>query len=216
MEIPATFGPAPTPSRVMPAMSTQRKELLDVLAAQSGPSTVDEIAELTGLHANTVRSHLDGLVGDGLVSRDTVRNGRRGRPSWHYRVIAERMSGAPEYVALAMALAEQVAQISDDPRTAARLAGKRWAAAVPGESTSVAAVTELLDDLGFAPERQGKNIRLTQCPLLSAARQNPEVVCGVHEGLILGRLGADEHGRLESFAGPGYCMWHGGDRASDS
>lgn len=210
MEIPPTFGPAPTPTRTMPAMSTQRREMLDALAAQSEPATVDELAAMTGLHANTVRSHLDGLVEDGVVSRNSVRSGRRGRPSWRYRVVPERMSGAPEYVALAMVLADQIAALSDDPPAAARAAGERWSAELPGAGTTTAHMVELLDDLGFAPQREGVDIRLLQCPLLSAARRNPEVVCGVHEGLIRGRLQDGEGGRLESFAGPGYCIWHGG------
>lgn len=196
----------------MPAMSAQRRQMLDVLAAQPEPTTVDELAAMTGLHANTVRSHLDGLAEDGIVSRTSVRSGRRGRPSWRYRVVPDRMSGAPEYVGLAMVLADQIATLSDDPGAAARAAGERWAAEIPGEGTSTTHVVELLDDLGFAPQREGADIRLLQCPLLSAARRNPEVVCGVHEGLIRGRLHDGESGRLESFAGPGYCMWHGDRR----
>lgn len=213
MEIPATFGPAPTPTRSMPALSPQRLGLLEVLAGRAAASTVEEIADLTGLHANTVRSHLDGLVEDELVARHRVRTGRRGRPSWRYRVIPERMAGAPEYVGLAISLAEQIAAVSDDPGQVARAAGARWAAQIPDGGDTADGVVELLADLGFAPQAEGEDIRLVQCPLLSAARRNPEVVCGVHEGLIRARLDGGEDGWLEPFAGPGYCMWHGSGRA---
>lgn len=172
-------------------------------------STVDELAGLTGLHPNTVRSHLDGLVEDELVARHSARSGRRGRPSWRYRVVPERMAGAPEYVGLAIALAEQLAAISDDPTQIAHAAGERWAAQIPATSKTIESLGQLLGDLGFGPQIEGRDIRLVQCPLLSAATRNPEVVCGVHEGLIRARLHDGEQGRLEPFAGPGYCMWHG-------
>lgn len=197
----------------MPTLSPQRLELLESLASQSDPRTVDELADLTGLHANTVRNHLDGLVECELVARHSVRSGQRGRPSWRYQVVAERMSGAPEYVALAISLAGQIAELSDHPREIAQSAGAQWAAQIPGNGDTTSDLVDLLADLGFGPEGEGENIRLVRCPLLSAARQNPDVVCGVHEGLIRARLGGSEHGWLESFAGPGYCMWHGSGRA---
>ncbi len=196
-------------------MSPQRMDLLDLLAAEHAARTVDELARLSDLHPNTVRNHLDGLVLDGVVERSSERSGQRGRPSWRYRVIPERMAGAPEYVGLAMALAEKLAHISPDPASVARAAGESWAARIPGDSNSQADVLTLLQDLGFEPTREEADIRLTQCPLLSAARENPEVVCGVHDGLIRARLGDDEQGWLEPFAGPGYCMWHGSSRDSD-
>lgn len=191
-------------------MSPQRMDLLDLLAAEHAARTVDELARLSNLHPNTVRNHLDGLVLDGVVERSSERSGQRGRPSWRYRVVPERMAGAPEYVGLAMALAEQLARVSADPARTARTAGENWAARIPGDGDTHADVVDLLDDLGFAPKLEGANIRLVQCPLLSAARENPEVVCGVHDGLIRARLRHSEQaGWLEPFAGPGYCMWHG-------
>lgn len=216
MEIQPGYGPAPTPTPTPPALSVQRKALLEVLAAQTEPSTVEEIARLTGLHPNTVRNHLDGLVEHGLVSRRSVRSGRRGRPSWQYRAIPERMSGAPEYVGLAMSLAQQIAAHSANPGEVARAAGEHWATQIPAAGGTTADVVELLSDLGFAPRADGRDIRLEQCPLLSAARRNPEVVCGVHDGLIRARLTDGQDGRLEPFAGPGYCMWHGSGEPAPS
>lgn len=93
-------------------------------------------------------------------------------------------------------------------------------------------VLDLLDDLGFAPDPiepdgagptagpaagdgagdagpDGGDVRLRRCPLLEAAHRHPEVVCGVHLGIIRGAL--DEHGAgsdgvdLVPFAEPGAC-----------
>lgn len=205
------LGPAPTTTRTTPPLSSQRLDILDLVAARVEPCTVDQLAELAGLHPNTVRGHVDGLVGAGLVAREAVATGQRGRPSWRYSAVPERIEASPEYVGLAIALAEQVAAHSDDPAAVAQEAGRRWAATLPDGPRDRAGLLTILSDLGFAPETVDGEIRLTQCPLLTAARRNPTVVCGVHEGLIRARLSESERESLLPFAGPGYCAWRQSD-----
>ncbi|MDN5892595.1 MAG: transcriptional regulator, partial [Nocardioides sp.] len=74
-------------------------------------------------------------------------------------------------------------------------------------------VLRLLDDLGFAPEPStdpSTPVRLARCPLLEAAHREPEVVCGVHLGIVRGALaayGADPaDSDLAPFAEPGACL----------
>jgi len=81
-------------------------------------------------------------------------------------------------------------------------------AAVAGPT---AYVRDLLDGLGFAPEeRREGELRLTRCPLLEAALEEPTVVCNVHRGLVLGAL--EERGvegaevELLPFAERGACL----------
>jgi len=75
-------------------------------------------------------------------------------------------------------------------------------------------VVALLDRLGFAPSPDARVsvVKLRRCPLLEAAHKNPEVVCGVHLGVVRGaldELGADpeqtELTALEPFSEPGAC-----------
>src|SRR5699024_4063743 len=85
----------------------------------------------------------------------------------------------------------------------------------------------LLDTLGFAPEpapseektapseeKSGKNtetrsFRLTRCPLLEAAHEYPDIVCGVHLGLVRGALDvfgdAETESEIDPFSEPGAC-----------
>lgn len=84
-------------------------------------------------------------------------------------------------------------------------------------SSAVAArreVVALLDKLGFAPrtDTRARVVKLHHCPLLEAAHQHPEVVCGVHLGLVRGalvELGSDpaqtERAALQPFSEPGAC-----------
>ena len=67
--------------------------------------------------------------------------------------------------------------------------------------------------MGFAPEPHPDDrhlTRLTRCPLLEAARESPDIVCGVHHGLVEGLLehaGASTDGvDLLPFAEVGACL----------
>jgi predicted ArsR family transcriptional regulator len=70
----------------------------------------------------------------------------------------------------------------------------------------------LLDRFGFAPQPdlRGAVVRLTRCPLLEAARRHPEIVCGVHLGIVRGALeahgGEADQVDLRAFSEPGACL----------
>lgn len=99
----------------------------------------------------------------------------------------------------------------------ARAIGEAWAARQPEQATAehetaVDAVIEVLDILGFDPERtntpDGEGLVLHTCPLLDAAHRNPEFICQVHQGLIDGilkRVGAREGLELLPFSDADGC-----------
>lgn len=172
-------------------------------------------------------------MGDGLAIKTRAPNQLRGRPAWLYESASDFNSDPQgrEYVGLASALAGQIAKASVHPRVDAIEAGQGWGRELMKESrltkdaTSKSAVKPLanvahlelfalLRKLGFAPSLDSSLniIRLHNCPLLDAAHQFPEVICGVHLGIIRGaldELGADtdeiEGVNLQAFSEPGAC-----------
>ena len=199
-------------------MSRARTSLLETLRAQPEPTTLAALAAATGLHPNTLREHLDALIEDGLVEREQARPSGRGRPAWRYRATGPSTSG--EYAGLASTLASAIHRVSTSPWADAMTAGLDWGRELarskgrPTSRTKTAArekVVELLADLGFAPEADARTtvVRLTRCPLLEAAHRYPEVVCGVHLGIVRGAL--EEYDvdptrtALVPFAEPGAC-----------
>ncbi|MBX6385996.1 MAG: helix-turn-helix domain-containing protein [Microbispora sp.] len=86
--------------------------------------------------------------------------------------------------------------------------------AVPqaGADVAVERVVALLDEAGFAPRLapDGSHIDLHRCPFHELAEANPEVVCGVHLGLMQGALadlGAPITATsLRPFVRPGVCV----------
>jgi predicted ArsR family transcriptional regulator len=217
----AGLGPAPRPAALPQSTSRAAAAVLELLAGRPAPATVADLADLAGQHPNTIREHLDTLVDKGLARRERASAEGRGRPSWLYAAVS-RPDPAPEYAGLATALAMQIARTSEAPREDALEAGEAWGAdlaahqpADPGSPAQArAAVVELLDRLGFDPgtDAGAQHVRLRQCPLLEAAKAQPEVVCSVHLGLVRGALGrwgtTSSQTSLEPFAEPGACLLH--------
>jgi predicted ArsR family transcriptional regulator len=234
MPIDLSYGPSPTPRR--PAgLSASRAALLDLLETRPAPATVAAMSRATGLHENTVREHLEALLGEGLVERTRAEAHGRGRPAWLYRAVRDT-GPVGEYAGLAAALAAQIQRTSDSPRADAIEAGIAWGRQLAADSAADSAVDSavdgqgqrhsrspaearrrtvaLLDGLGFAPQGDDSAavFRLTRCPLLEAAYRYPDIVCGVHLGIVRGALeeygGDAERTDLVPFAEPGACLLH--------
>ena len=215
-------GPAPSRRAAVVALSDARARVLEFLQAQAEPVGTAHVASVLGLHDNTARLHLDGLVASGLATRVTAQPKGRGRPAMLFSsgLAQELDPRVRDYAHLAAALATVVAQRSADPAGDARAAGQRWGEEmVAGKRprSAIAARTEvvaILDDLGFDPQADARvrSVALRRCPLLDVAREHPEVVCQVHLGLVSGalqRMGReDPQVELLPFAEPGACRLH--------
>lgn len=216
------MGPRPAAwPRHRRALSRSRAALLEMLSDQPEPVSQAALATASGLHANTVREHLEALTRDGLVSRQRAEPAGRGRPAWMYQ--ATGGPGGSEYARLATALASVIHRTSASPREDGRRAGAQWGHELAegrddsdphggtGGTGARRRVIELLGDLGFAPEPDDRRrtVRLTRCPLLEAAHKYPDVVCAVHLGIVEGAMreyGADPTGAdLLPFAESGAC-----------
>jgi len=178
--------------------------------------TVIELADALGVHANTVRFHLDALRRQGQLEDVEVGTaGRPGRPAARVRA-ARGMDpgGVRQYRELAGALTSGLAHVPDSAELARR-AGRDWASRLrpssPAPADPVGRLGTLLDELGFAPEPPAADrVRLRHCPFLELARSAESIVCSVHLGLMQGLL--DEAGseftvdRLEPFVEPDLCL----------
>lgn len=220
MRIGHDLGPDPTPAAPSNLSATRRRVLGLVAAAQPAGTTVAQVADEIGGHPNGARAHLDGLVADGLVFAGTAESSGRGRPARIYtiapggqRVLAA--GGNDSYRSLSHAFARYIAASQDAEQ--AHQIGLTWAETLADDpDAETGDLFGLLTALGFSPiaespgadDNQDEIVALHSCPLLAEARENPRVVCAIHEGLIAGSLShwgraADVH--LEPFSGPGVC-----------
>jgi predicted ArsR family transcriptional regulator len=207
------------PSAAQPG--ARRAAVLACLEESAEPVGVATVAERTGLHVNTARFHLDGLVGQGLAERYAEASGSPGRPRILYRPLP-RPTGPRSYQLLGRMLAGVVADLDPDG-AAADSAGEAWGRelvdASPGGGRDHDGVLVRLDalmtEVGFQPVTTtepggGAEIDLHHCPFLEVATERTAVVCGLHRGLMKGaldRLGASlDVAELRPFERPGVCV----------
>lgn len=213
--------------------SGRRPEVLRVLRDAPGPLSINQIADRLGVHPNTVRFHLDGLVESGRVERVEVDRRTAGRPPQLFRPVRRMdLAGPRQYRLLAELLVQSLAA-DPDRGTRGLEAGRAWGrghAVAPGvgiegvaddPEDAVARLMAMLDDIGFAPELgrdEGqrhiglRQIGLRHCPFLELAEARPAVVCPVHLGLMQGAMEAWRSpvtvDRLEPFVEPDLCLAH--------
>ena len=169
------------------------------LARSAMPLSTADIAESLGLHANTVRPHLERMRDVGLLDVRTDATGGVGRPQHRYSLAAEAPSlglEPPSYPLLARLLLRDCRRRGrrgrrgrgDRPRAgpATRAPGTqtpRRASRRSSESSTV---------LGFDPAVDGTDdgeiavIAFTHCPFAELAEAHPELVCALHRGMVEG------------------------------
>lgn len=220
--------------------SASRVTLLDALQQRDG-MTITELAEISGLHANTAREHLGRLIDAGFVTCEPEERHTRGRPRMLYRAVAgsdavtsdvqeQRTKDALARADLTRMLLAGFGTGSPSDGERARALG----AATAEQHTSFLGATVLspvgdgtaaqktqrqldlledhFDQIGFDAhvDVSTLEVHLHHCPFYDLARQRPEVVCRVHEGLadgVLARVpGPLVVDRLTPFVGPEHCV----------
>lgn len=216
--------PEQADSRYAALASDPRRRVLELLRASDAPLDAAAVAASIKLHVTTARFHLEQLEQAGLVRRLTERAGLRGRPRILFVASPVTREGDARRE-LNQRLADALGEDADGGRGRAVRAGERWSAEYAGELEKaspggVAPVMRILDRLGFDPEQVAagtpdadtgtRTIELKACPFRAEARQNPDVVCSVHLGLLRGAaraLGRDENDvELYPFVEPDLCV----------
>ena len=185
--------------------------------------TAAQIAERFGLHPNVARHHLDKLAAGGYleVAVERTEGAGAGRPSKHYRTVAEQvqldvqvrtddlvlallgkaLAALPP--AAAEAMAEEVGT-EYGRAMASGLAGGDVSAGQRSLRSALHAVADALTAHGFAAHTESRNNQLrivnNHCPFGEVAIEHP-VICAVDRGMVKGMLTAlygDTHPNLEA------------------
>ncbi len=189
-----------------------RVRIRQVVEAATSPMTVEMIVAATGLHANTVRGHLDVLLAGDVITREPAESPGRGRPRWLYRAAFPKAS---PFQFLAHALTVQLARA--DSAEFADDAAERWSKALPdlpvafSPDEAVAEATDALNRLGFNATASpvGDAISVTGCPYAALVDDNP-VICDIHTALVVRLL--DQTGQpvtldsMDIWARKGMCV----------
>ncbi|MFZ1178119.1 MAG: helix-turn-helix domain-containing protein [Mycobacterium sp.] len=207
--------------------ASRRREVLRVLRASADPMSIIAIADVLGVHPNTVRFHLDSLVGDGQVEHVELGRKGPGRPPLMFRAVRQMDRGGTRQYRLLAEILTMAFAAERDPRAKALAAGRAWGRKLDSTLQSLRSddisadeaidhLVDVLDEIGFAPERRVNNgeqqVGLRHCPFLELAENRTNVVCPVHLGLMQGAM--ETWGvpvsvdRLEAFVEPDLCLAH--------
>jgi predicted ArsR family transcriptional regulator len=182
------------------------------LAQSTTPLSAQDLADALGLHANTVRLHLERLREAGVVDVEAVHRGTVGRPQ-HYYSLAPGAPGLgfdpPAHALLAGLLAAMAERIGADS-TDAEQTGHAWGVEAgrrtPGRSCLDSLAAELAR-LGFQPaadedvdENGQARIDFLHCPFRELAEAYPELVCNLHRGLCEGVVDQAGSGSVVGFS----------------
>lgn len=198
------------------------------LARSPRPLATAEIAETLDLHPNTVRPHLERMREVGLLAVETDARGAVGRPQHRYSLApdAPSLGLEPATYPLLAGMLLQIAGSAGLGSEEAADAGRDQGAAdaiqaleVNPQSGCVAALVARLDALGFDPvasdgdgagdgeggsegvreDAAAATVGFTHCPFRALAEANPDVVCGLHRGLVEGFVAVYGGAEVEAF-----------------
>jgi predicted ArsR family transcriptional regulator len=169
------------------------------LARSPVPLATAEIAESLGLHANTVRPHLERMRDVGLLVVSADARGGVGRPQHRYAVASDapslglEPSPFPALARMLLSAAAAAGLTADDAALAGREQGRTDGSAFPPATPCVEALLAELDRLGFDPEvafepadTSAATVAFAHCPFRELAEAHPDLVCGLHRGLVEG------------------------------
>ena len=181
-----------------------RRRLYEHVVRQPRPVGRDDVAEALGVPRATTAFHLDRLVADGLLDvhfeRRTGRTGPgAGRPAKLYRrsdtsvevsLPERRYDLVGELLASAL---DEADRSGERPRAAlerrAREKGRKLGeAARSAGSDGRDAVLRALEEHGFEPRVDGRDVVLANCPFHALAREHTELVCGMNLQMLDGVL----------------------------
>ncbi|WP_243229625.1 metalloregulator ArsR/SmtB family transcription factor [Microbacterium sp. CIAB417] len=166
-----------------PISSYSRVQILHLVQSRAERS-IQELHEATGLHANTIREHLQRLIEGGYVIATTEHRTTRGRP----RTLYSAATGDPD--ASSPVAREKVSAAARRGDMLRRLLPTAASDLGQDATYQLDALVEHLEESGFEPvvDDAALTVDLTPCPHAAGRPEHRPVLCAVHLGLMQGVL----------------------------
>jgi predicted ArsR family transcriptional regulator len=176
------------------------------LARSPLPMSTAEVADSLALHVNTVRPHLERMRDVGLLRVDTEARGAVGRPQHRYSLAADAPSLGLEpspFPTLARMLLRAAAEAGLDRsemlgagREQGRADAQAWTEGTDPLEGLIVEQARLGFDPAVAEDDRSATMAFAHCPFQELARLHPDLVCGLHCGLVEGLVDElDRRGR---------------------
>jgi predicted ArsR family transcriptional regulator len=193
-------GPHPIPLDLLKALGDNTRYAIYLeLARSPRPLTTADIADSLTLHPNTVRPHLERMRDIGLLDVAVGGRGDVGRPQHRYSIAADAPSlgleppTMPMLARMVLHMAQRLNASADDADAVGRNEGAARADRYRLAPSTLEALVSDLDRLGFDPivtdvagDDDAAVVAFANCPFSDLAVQHPDLVCGLHRGLVAG------------------------------
>lgn len=173
--------------------------------------TVQEVAENFNIHPNVARLHLSKLEDVNMLTSETKKTGKGGRPSRLYRLsndVIQLHFPFRDYMLLAKVAIQTMITLGETGKQALYLTGKRFGTEVVEQEMSKRSLGEVLDFdqkltilksvatlAGFYPEFEASGdkskiyFQIYNCPFKEVAKDH-ETVCNMHHEFLKGMFEA--------------------------
>jgi len=209
-EAPLPEAPGPSRLAILKALGENTRYAIYLeLARSPRPQATAEIAATLGLHPNTVRPHLERMREVGLLDQRVDNQGGVGRPQHLYSLSPDapslglEPSTMPLLARMLLRVAADAGLDGSDAGAAGRDQGRQDAEGFPEGTPCLEALMAQLEFLGFDPEADGDSdgvtVAFTHCPFRELAEANPDLVCGLHRGMVEGFVERIGNGELRAF-----------------
>lgn len=177
-----------------PISTFSRVQILHLVQARPRRA-IEELCAATGLHANTVREHLQRLIDGGYVLQESEHRTTRGRP----RALYSAVTGAPD--ASSPVARDKILAAARRGDILRQVLPDAVADLGPRANHQLDALVEHLEESGFEPvvDDGELTVDLTPCPHAAGRPEDRPVLCSVHLGLMQGVL-TEAGGPLEAAA----------------
>lgn len=175
--------------------------------------TVQEVADNFNIHPNVARLHLSKLEDVNMLSSETKKTGKGGRPSRLYRLsddVIQLHFPFRDYMLLAKVAIQTMITLGEEGKQALYLTGKRFGSEVieqeiakkslSGEELEFDHKLSILKSAatlaGFYPEFEANGdqtkiyFQLFNCPFKEVAQEHAETVCQMHQQFLKGMFEA--------------------------
>jgi predicted ArsR family transcriptional regulator len=165
------------------------------LARAPAPRSTAQVSQTLDLHPNTVRPHLERMREVGLLDVEVASGGGVGRPQHLYTIAPDAPSLGlepplfPRLASMLLAMAAAAGADGAEAVEAGRSLGRDDSRRVGNDRPCIEALAAQLAEFGFDPEvalGETTTIGFAHCPFASLAEANPELVCGLHRGMVEG------------------------------
>ena len=161
-----------------------QKQVLTYIQNKKDWATIVEIADVIGVHPNSVRGAVTGLTDDGVLERQQYRDGKKGRPTYIFRARQGR------FTMLKDALRTMESASDDEQHILEALITGKYEGSLEKSENLPDDVVNFLKNVDVESYRDGDEIHVTACPFRELNDGAAGYTCRIHRMIIQQAIGA--------------------------